>query len=123
MNGGCMKRFSAVAAAMLLTLSTACNGSSTAPSPTIGTLTGVFVSMFGSNGTFTSEGAVLLGRTFQMTATARLSNGGRDVTSAASWESSNPSVGPISSGGLLTGLAPGITIVTATYQGKSGSLP
>ena len=45
------------------------------------TLTDVQVSMFGSNGTFTSDGAVLLGRTFQMTATARFSNGGQDVTS------------------------------------------
>ena len=78
--------------------------------------------MWGFNGTFTSDGAVLLGRTFQMTATARLSNGGEDVTRAASWESSNPSVAPITPGGLLTGLANGSTVVTATYQGTSGSL-
>lgn len=118
-----MKLLSLVAASTIFTLSTACNGLSTTPSSTTETLRDVQVSMFGSNGTFTSDGAVLLGRTFQMTATARFSNGGQEVTSAASWESSNPSVGPISSGGLLTGLATGTTVVTATYQGKSGSLP
>lgn len=78
--------------------------------------------MWGFNGTFTSDGAVLLGRTFQMTATARFSNGGEDVTRAASWASSNPSVAPITPGGLLTGFANGSTVVTATYQGTSGSL-
>jgi Big-like domain-containing protein len=118
-----MKRLSlVVAAVMILPLSTACDEVSTAPSPTPAVLTDVQVSMFGFNGTFTSDGAVLLGRTFQMTATARFSNGGEDVTRAASWESSNPSVGPITSGGLLTGLVTGTTLVTATYQGKSGSL-
>jgi Bacterial Ig-like domain (group 2) len=118
-----MRLLSLVVAATIFTLSAACNEVSMAPSSTTGTLRDVQVSMFGSNGTFTSDGTVLLGRTFQMTATARFSNGGQDVTNAASWESSNPSVGPISSGGLLTGLATGTTVVTATYQGKSGSLP
>jgi hypothetical protein len=118
-----MKVLSLVATTTIFTLSTACSGPSMAPSSTTVTLRDVQVSMFGSNGTFTSDGAVLLGRTFQMTATARFSNGGKDVTSAASWHSSNPSVGPISSGGLLTGLDTGTTVVTATYQGKSGSLP
>jgi hypothetical protein len=117
-----MKRLPLVVAAMIFTLSTACNEVSTAPSAMPVALRDVQVSMFGFNGTFTGDGAVLLGRTFQMTATARFSNGGEDVTSAASWESSNPSVGPISSRGLLTGLATGTTVVTATYQGKSGSL-
>jgi Big-like domain-containing protein len=118
-----MKSLSSVAVATIFTLLTACDSVSTAPSAAPVTLTDVQVSMFGFNGTFTSDGAVLLGRTFQMTANARFSNGGQDVTSAASWESSNPSVAPISPGGLLTGLATGTTVVTATYQGKSGSLP
>jgi Bacterial Ig-like domain (group 2) len=118
-----MKLLSSAAVATMFMLLTACDSASTAPTAAAVTLTDVQVSMFGSNGTFTSDGAVLLGRTFQMTATARFSNGGQDVTSAASWESSNPSVGPISSAGLLTGRATGTTVVTATYQGKSGSLP
>jgi hypothetical protein len=42
--------------------------------------------------------------------------------SAASWESSNRNVAPISSRGLLTGLNTGTTLVTAIYQGKSGTL-
>ena len=104
-------------------LFSACGGTATAPSPQPVTLRDVQVSMWGFNGTFTGDGAVLLGRTFQMTATARLSNGGEDVTKAAVWESSDPKVAPISPQGLLTGLANGTTVVTATYQGKSGSLP
>ena len=94
-----MKLLSSVAVATIFTLLTACDSVSTAPSAAPVTLTDVQVSMFGFNGTFTSDGAVLLGRTFQMTANARFSNGGQDVTSAASWESSNPSVGPISPAG------------------------
>lgn len=119
-----MKLLSLLAFAITFPLLAACDDASTAPSvaPPV-TLTDVQVSMFGTNGTFTSDGAVLRGRTFQLTANARFSNGGKDVTSAASWTSSNPSVAPISSGGLLTGLANGTTIVTATYEGRSGSLP
>jgi hypothetical protein len=104
-------------------LFSACGGTATAPSPQPVTLRDVQVSMWGFNGTFTGDGAVLLGRTFQMTATARLSNGGDDVTKAATWQSSNPGVAPISSDGVLLGVAKGTTIVTATYQGVSGSLP
>jgi len=116
-----MKRLSLVIAATMVALA-GCSEASTAPSPAPVTLRDVQVSMWGFNGTFTSDGAVLLGRTFQMTATARFSNGGEDVTRAASWESSNPSVAPITPGGLLTGLANGSAVVTATYQGTSGSL-
>ena len=119
-----MKLLSLLAVATIFTLLVACDDVSTAPSaaPPV-TLTDVQVSMFGTNGTFTSDGAVLRGRTFQMTANARFSSGGKDVTTAASWTSSNPRVAPISSGGVLTGLANGMTIVTATYEGRSGSLP
>jgi hypothetical protein len=116
-----MKRLSLVIAATMAALA-GCTEAPTAPSPAPVTLRDVQVSMWGFNGTFTSDGAVLLGRTFQMTATARFSNGGEDVTRAASWESSNPSVAPITPGGLLTGFANGSTVVTATYQGTSGSL-
>ncbi len=116
-----MKLLSLVIAATMVALS-GCSEAPTTPSPGPVTLRDVQVSMWGFNGTFTSDGAVLLGRTFQMTATARFTNGGEDVTRAASWESSNPSVAPISPGGLLTGLANGSTVVTAAYQGTSGSL-
>jgi hypothetical protein len=111
-----MKLLSLGVAATIFALSGACNDVPTEPSPTPPVLTDVQVSMFGVNGTFTSDGALLLGRTFQMTATARFSNGGQDVTRTASWKSSNPSVGPISSGGLVTGVATGTTVVTATFQ-------
>jgi len=64
--------------------------------------------MWRFNGTFNSDGAVLLGHTFQMTANARFStDSGKDVTKAATWESS------ISPSGLLTGLVAGIFVLFA----------
>jgi len=64
--------------------------------------------MWRFNGTFNSDGAVLLGHTFQMTANARFStDSGKDVTKAATWESS------ISPSGLLTGLVAGILVLFA----------
>jgi len=52
-----MKLLSSVAVATIFTLLTACDSASTAPSAAPVTLTDVQVSMFGSNGTFTSDGA------------------------------------------------------------------
>ena len=117
-------KFSWVFAVVVSVALLGCGDTASAPSPAPVILKDVQVSMWGGNGTFTSDGAVLLGRTFQMTANARFSPyGGEDVTKAATWESSNPSVAPISPSGLLSGLANGTTIVTATYQGMFGSLP
>jgi hypothetical protein len=58
----------------------------------------------------------------QMIATGRFSDTDRDLTSVAAWQNSNPDVGTISTTGLLTQVGPGTTTITATYQGKSGSL-
>jgi hypothetical protein len=58
----------------------------------------------------------------QMIATGRFADMDRDLTSVAEWQNSNPDVGTISTTGLLTQAGPGTTTITATYQGKSGSL-
>ena len=63
------------------------------------------------------------GQASQLTATATLSdNSTQNVTSSATWLSSNPGVATISSAGLLTAVATGTTTITATSQSKSGTL-
>jgi len=57
----------------------------------------------------------------QMIATAHFSDIDRDVTSLATWQSSNRDVATISSTGFLMEVAEGTTIITATYQGKTGA--
>ena len=57
------------------------------------------------------------GESRQLFATATNSNGTTtDVTSLAMWQSSNPVLGTVSAGGLLTGAAEGDVEVSATYQ-------
>ena len=46
----------------------------------------------------------------------------RPVTSLVAWASSDTSVATVSDAGLLTVVADGATVVTATYQDKAGSL-
>jgi hypothetical protein len=95
----------------LLAAATACGGSSPpAPTPTV---TSVAVS-----GT---AALAAIGQTTQLTATATLSNGTtQNVTTMATWQSSNPNVATVTSGGLVTGVNFGQTSITATYQGVSG---
>jgi uncharacterized protein YjdB len=62
------------------------------------------------------------GATSQFTATAVYSDGSSvDVTSLASWTSSNSAVATVSSGGVVTGVAPGAATISATYHSVSGS--
>jgi len=60
----------------------------------------------------------------QLTATARLADGTtRDVTQEANWTSSVPSGAAVGPTGLVTGLAPGLAQLSATFGGvTSGSL-
>jgi len=65
-----------------------------------------------------------MGLTAQMKATASKSDGSeQDVTSLASWQSSDASIASVSTTGVVTALRTGNVTVTATYQGKSGSRP
>ena len=62
------------------------------------------------------------GQTAQMQATATYSDSTtKDVTSSATWSSSNPSVATVSSSGLVTGVADGTSTIQAAYGGITGS--
>jgi RHS repeat-associated protein len=64
---------------------------------------------------------LLTGATQQLTASARYSDGTSvDVTAAATWTSSAPSVATVNAG-LVNALAAGGTIITATYDGISAA--
>ena len=63
------------------------------------------------------------GATTQLTASATLADGSAQiVTNVATWQSSNPSAATVSSSGLVTWVATGVTTITATYLGTSGSV-
>lgn len=69
-----------------------------------------------------SGSAPSTGGTSQLTATANYSDGSEgDVTSLASWRSSNTAVATVSSGGVVTGVAPGAATISATYRSVTGS--
>ena len=62
------------------------------------------------------------GGTLQLRALATLADGTRpDVTSEAAWSVTDPRVLAVSSRGLVTGLADGGTIVTASYRDRAGA--
>jgi hypothetical protein len=64
----------------------------------------------------------VIGQTVQLDAGATLSNGEYpDVTSVATWQSSNAAVATVS-GGLVTAVAPGTVTISATYQGRTGTV-
>ena len=101
-------------------LSVACSSPATYPaSVNLGTLNSVGIGMTGQ---FDENGAIPAGSTAKVLATAHYDNGGENVTSSAVWESTDPSIATISQTGDLAALAPGRTLVTATFRGKSASL-
>ncbi len=62
------------------------------------------------------------GGTLQLTATAVFTNGNpTDVTAQATWSSASSGVATVSSGGLLSGVVTGTSVVTATYLGVTGT--
>jgi hypothetical protein len=64
-----------------------------------------------------------VGAAAQFTATATLSDGTTmDVTSLASWSTSDTSALTVTTSGVVTGVAAGTAIVTATYSSVAGSL-
>lgn len=61
------------------------------------------------------------GTSQQLTATETFSDGStKDVTSTATWTTSNPAVATVSPAGVLSGIATGSTTATATIDGISG---
>jgi hypothetical protein len=86
------------------------------PPPAPPTVTLSSVSVSGGN-------AVTVGQTVQFTATANMSNGTtQNVSTTASWQSSNASIATVSNTGLATGVAQGNADIRATFQGMTGSL-
>lgn len=86
---------------------------SSAPAPS----TVVSVSVSGGDLTLTGKG-----QTMQLAATATLANGlQQDQTRAALWGSANPSVASVNSTGLVTAVASGSALISASYQGVSGN--
>lgn len=60
--------------------------------------------------------------TSQLTATlTRVDSSTEDVTSKATWSSGTPAHATVNSSGLVTGVAAGTSVITATYAGKSNT--
>lgn len=90
----------------------------TPTTPTV-TVTGVNVTGAGCGGSSCS--ITTIGGTVQLTAAATKSDGSsQDVTSAATWNSTNTAIATVSSSGLVTVKKGGSCDVTAVYQGKMG---
>jgi uncharacterized protein YjdB len=94
----------------------ACSGSSnTTPANPSPTVTSVSIT-----GNPSLNGGNL---TSQLVARATLSNGTlQDVSTQATWSSSNPGVATVSAAGLVTAVTVGTTNISAAYQGQSGTL-
>jgi hypothetical protein len=106
----------------LLALAAGC-GSTASPAapgtassePTGTTVLSVAVS---GSGNFT-----MVGQTGQLSAIASIGSlQTQTVTSTATWQSSNPSVATVSASGLVTTVGLGAAVISATYQGKTGTL-
>jgi len=104
-------------------LASTCGGSSSSPpsspsaptpSPPTPTATLQYVSVTGNF----LIGAV--GGSTQLRATANTTAGPQDVTSQATWTSSNDAIAAVSSGGLVSAKGAGLALITANYQGASG---
>ena len=67
------------------------------------------------------DASIAAGTTQQFAATANFSDGSnQDVTSTASWTSSDPGKATINAAGLGPAVAPGDTTITATFDGEIG---
>jgi len=65
-----------------------------------------------------------IGSTSQFTAMATMSDGStQNVTSTSTWTSSATAFATVSSSGVVTAVAPGITVIQATYLGFIGPVP
>ncbi len=86
-------------------------GEPTKPAPAVANV--VVTSPIGSR--------LAVGRTVQLTATARDAGGAAMPGVAIAWSSTAPTVAEVSSAGLVTGHAEGSATITATAQGVAGS--
>jgi len=66
--------------------------------------------------------AIAKGTTLQLSASGISSDGSsRDLTSLATWSTSNSALATVSSTGLVTGVTPGEVTISASFQGVTGS--
>src|SRR5438034_4478900 len=68
-----------------------------------------------------ASATIQVGQTQQLAATLKDASGNTLSGRAVSWSSSSPSVATVSGSGLVTGLAAGSAVITATSEGKSGT--
>lgn len=107
------------AASFAIAALVACARSDTAPAPTAPTPPASSTIVSGIVVTSQSTSAT----TFQLAATAKMSDGSsRDVTALSMWQSSNTAIAIISPSGMLTVVSEGDVEARATYQGVIGSL-
>jgi uncharacterized protein YjdB len=100
-----------VGAVALTVVTGACHNTATSPTTTATLYTVVI-----------SGSPPSIGATSQFTATAKMSDDTtQDVTSEATWASSDTTVATVSSSGLVEGLSAGQVKITATYQNLPGS--
>lgn len=98
---------------MILFATSACTSSESPTSTAQATVTALSI-----NG----ASAIEVGKTSQLTLTARLSDGTtRNVTDAATWRSSDPAIATVSSTGVVRALLPSAVTITATYRGQTGT--
>jgi uncharacterized protein YjdB len=89
-------------------LTTACGSSATAPSA-VSTVT-------------VTGAAPAVGASSQYAAVANLSNGTTEnVTTTATWTSSNPDIATVSASGVVTAMAEGTVAISATFDSVTGS--
>jgi O-glycosyl hydrolase len=80
------------------------------------------VPTLGSVSVTPANGVVLIGSSVQFTATGTYSDGSlQNLTSQATWGSSNTGVAGVTAGGLATGVSAGTTIISAALAGVSNS--
>ena len=102
----------------------ACTKPPNGPSPGEARLAGLEITGPGTRRTYPDGIAysVSPGETAQFKATARFGDGSsRDVTSEATWESSNSNILAVTGAGLLTGRDRGPASITANFDGRGGS--
>jgi uncharacterized protein YjdB len=108
-----MPSSSSLIAAAVLLCSAGCSSSPTTASTTT----------FTPSISFTGGDTFTVGQAGQLTAIERQSAAAsQDVTTTASWQSSNPSVATVSATGLVTAMALGSTIIMASDQAAVGTL-
>ncbi|WP_332879699.1 Ig-like domain-containing protein [Massilia sp. S19_KUP03_FR1] len=66
--------------------------------------------------------SIAIGATQQLTTTAVYTDGSaRDVTATATWTSASTAIATVSAAGVTKGVNAGAAVVTATFEGKSGT--